>query len=366
MTLDIRAEKARGYVLIAILYLHLLVTYVLTRGDPASAPIAFVQIKLLAPHVSVFFFLTGMGARGLGRRSLSSVLTQSLMLLLLAALSHAIGYWIGPFLHDPPVGLRATARDFLTPLVTGTGYATFVAWFFEVFALSRLIAYTFECGWRWFVPTVAILSLILWAGQRAGMPDNWLEWRNLPACTLFFLIGMRIPREWRVPHWLGALCLPATLAIAWFNRPGILHDGPCLACNIPFVSQPMVGQYGSAPIFLLQEFSFLLFLLWASQLLPDKPFNRIPRFFGLHATQLLLLHGWVIAGLFPFLRPIFPAQEHLWIFPLMLVGAAAFHAALFLITRPLLDKVLALCFALARMIVNVGTRPFAPSVQAAR
>ncbi|MDG5489250.1 hypothetical protein NYR55_11555 [Sphingomonas sp. BGYR3] len=366
MTLDSRAERARGYVVMAILYVHLLGTFLLSRPDPSIAPLTFIQIKLLAPHVSVFFLLAGMSAPRLGQRGLASVLSQSVMLLLLAAVSHAIGYWIGPFLHDRPDSWSAIMDGFLRPLVTGTGFSTFVAWFFIAFAFARLFAHLLQRDWRMFVVAVAGMAAIIWAGRKLGMPDNWLEWRTLPAATAFFLIGQRIPARWQVPAWLGVLSLFATLAIAWFNRPGILRDGPCLACNVQFVSQPMVGQFGSAPVFLVQELSFLLFLLWVTQPLPQIAWQRVPRLFGHNASAILLLHGWVIAALFPLLPPLFPEREQLWLFPVLLIGGVVAHAGMFLLFRPALERVLALCMVTARLIVEAPGRLVRPAKGAAK
>ena len=122
MTLDARAESARGYMLIGIFYIHLMIPFAQSRADPANAMAAFVQIKLLAPHIAVFFFLSGFGARHIGKRPFAAMASQSLMLLLLATLSHAVGYWIGPFWYDPPGSWTEAGRQFIKPIILGTGY----------------------------------------------------------------------------------------------------------------------------------------------------------------------------------------------------------------------------------------------------
>lgn len=356
MTLDIRDETSRGYMLIGILYIHALIAFASTRADPAGATASFVQIKLLAPHVSVFFFLSGMGARNLGKRSFPSVVTQSLMLLLLASVSHAVGYWIGPFIQNPPQYWGGAVYGFAKPLVYATGYCTFIGWFFVVLAFARMLAYAFERSWVWFAGGVALFGLLVLASQTLRVPDNLYEWRNVPAATLFFLIGMRIPKSWRVPDALGAAALVTTLTLAWFNRPGLLSAGPCLDCDIMFVSQPMVGQFGSLPVFVVQEVAFLIFILWAGQLGLRLGLSRLPRYFGRHSVQLLLLHGWVMAALFPFVTPLLPQRESIWLMVAILILNPLLHAGLLRLLLPLIDRVLIFCMGAARWVMSLIDR----------
>lgn len=363
MTLDPRAESARGYMLIGIFYMHLLMNFAESRANPENAMAAFVQIKLLAPHVAVFFFLSGFGARHIGKRPFQAMATQSLMLLVLASLSHVVGYWIGSFWFYPPANWHEAARQFIKPLVIGTGYSTFVAWFFIVLAIVRMLAWCVGRGWRMALAGSGLFAGLIFIGGLVVNTPNLFEWRNVPMALLLFLIGARIPREWRVPLWVGLAALPLALILTWLNRPGLLSEGLCLDCDLLFVSQPMIGEMGFPPLYVLQEVCFLVFLLWGAQASIAEGVDTLSRFFGRYSTQLLLLHGWVLAALFPLVLPLLP--EHVSGFGLVciLIASGAFHAGLLVVTRPLLDRCLALCFALARRLTSLPTvlaRPRAP------
>lgn len=333
--------------LMGIFYVHLLISFAQTRVDPADAAAAFVQIKLLAPHVAVFFFLSGSGARYIGKRAFPTILAQSLMLLLVAATLQVVGYAIGPFWHQPPAGWADAVRQMLKPILIGTGHATFVAWFFVVLAIVRVLAWGLARGWRLGVTMIVGFAALIALGSLIVESRNLFEWRIVPIALLFFWIGARIPRRLDIPAWAGLSALLLTLVLTWFNRPGLLWQGPCLACDPLFVSQPTVGQFDTIPVYIVQELLFLVFLLWGSQQSSALGTAALSRFFGHYSMQTLMLHGWLMAGLLPFLIPLYPDHPSLWLFALMLFGSIVVHAALLWVLRPFLDRCLAMCFAIA-------------------
>ncbi|MGC6401656.1 acyltransferase family protein [Sphingomonas sp. FW199] len=353
--LDPRADLARGYLMVGIVYMHMLFFYANTRASPTDAIATLIQIKLMAAHVACFFLLSGMGARQLKRRSLPSLLTHSLMLIALAAAVHGIAYWTGDFFHNPFYRWVSTLRQFAKPLLTGTGQSGFVGWFFIVLAWTRVITWTIERGWRWFVPAIPAYALFIWAGVRISGVDNFMEWRNVPAAVLFFLIGMRIPRDWAVPHWLGVIGLPLSLAIGWFNRPGLFAQGPCLSCDLGFATRMYYGLYGEPVMLIAMELSLLMFVLWLAQITLAMRQARLFSFLGQNSPQLLFLHGIVLAAIQPWLLPLLPPRESAVLLIGVLIGSVLFHAALLRLTLPILNAVMAACFTAARWLIDSAT-----------
>lgn len=362
MTLDARADAARGYVLIGVFYLHILFALLKAAPDPAALPAAAIQIKLLAGHVSAFFFLSGMGARGLGQRSAESVAVQSIMLLALAALSHAGGFALDALIYGPPETARDLFRALVRPIVYGTGYSTFVAWFFVVLAAVRPLAWLFERSKAGFAAAICVIAMVIAFGDSRNWPHNLYEWRNWPFAGLFFLIGMRIPRSWHVPAVLGVGGLLLSLAAAWFNGPDLWRTGLCWTCNLTFLPYPMVGAAGFVPFVLVQELAFLLFLLWASQLKRPPWPRRVASWFGRYSMQFLLLHGWIITALYPLLVGAISGQANGLMLLAMLLLNPPVHAAIFWLARPLLDRTIALCFGVSRALVAL-LRPLRPALR---
>ncbi len=342
--------------LMGVFYLHVLFAMLKVVPDPMAVPAALIQVKLLAGHVSVFFFLSGMGAPGLKRRSAQSVAIQSVTLLALAALSHLGGVLISAIIYGPPESWRDLFRVLVRPIVYGTGYSTFVAWFFIVLAVVRPLAWLFERNRLRFLIAVVAITLLILIGQWLHLPHNLYEWRNWPFALLFFMIGMRVPRRRQVPAWLGVGGLALSLAAAWLNGPDIMATGLCWTCNIEFLPFPMVGAQGFLPLALASEIAFLLFLLWASQLrfIPQIPWAI--QWFGRASTQFLLLHGWMIAALWPMLTNFFPFPAGAYPYLLVLILNPLAHAAAYLALKPLLNRILAFCFGISRWLVEMLRR----------
>ena len=351
MTLDARSDTARGYMLLGVFHLHILFSLVKVAPDHSALAASLLQIKLLAGHVSAFFFLSGMGARGLVQRSPSAIAAQSLMLMLLATLSHVGGFLLNGLIYGMPATTHEWLRALVRPAVYGTGYSTYIAWFFVVLAVVRPLAWLFERNRIGFTLVAASLALTIVYGESRHWPYNLYEWRNWPYAGLFFLAGMRISRSWQVSPWLGAGGLALSLAAAWFNGPDLWHTGLCWTCNADFLPFPMVGAAGFIPFALLQEAGFLLFLLWVSQIETPAFPRRIASWFGRFSLQFLLLHGWVITALYPFLIVLIARESKAVLIAALLLNAPA-HAILLRLLRPALDWAISLCFGFSRWLLE--------------
>lgn len=335
MPLNAYTDRARGYMLLGIIYMHALIAFASVREFDAIAA-SFVQIKLLSPHVTVFFLLSGMGARQLGRRGFWKVFRQAAALVLLAIVSHVTGFILIAALHGTGTDLAGATRMLLGPIVYGTGFSTFVAWFFLSLAVARVLTYLLYRSRRAFALVVAVLAAIILVSQQLGLPDNIFEWRTWPPAFLFFLIGTRIPHGLAIPLPIGLAAGAGSLALTWFNRPGLLWEGPCLTCDVLFVSQPMVGGFGSFPVFLAQELLFFAFLVSIARLERPAWITRPADFIGQNSARFLLLNGWVIVALNPWVLPLLPTGDSLPLFVGLLVGGTVLHRGLFrLLKKPL-------------------------------
>lgn len=361
-----RQAIARGYLLICVFYVHAL--YGVFQGlgsDPARAMLAGAQIKLLAPAVAAFFFLSGMAARNIHRKGWGAALKPSLTLLILAALGHVIAVLLDIAMQPQWHGMIWFVRRLFKPLVLGVGHANFVSWFFVALAFARIFAYAFMRSWRIFLPLAALAIAAVLATRALALPDNLYEWRNWPIATLFFLLGMRTPRDWRIGTVWGVLALPATIALAWLNRPGLYSGGPCLTCEIDFVAQPMVGHYGALPVYIVQQLLFLVFLLWAADWSVGKMPGRVAAYFGSDSLSMLLMHGWVLVTLYPLAARSLPPQESIFLFLSILSVGMTIHAAIYFYVQPLLHWLSMLSFRISSLIIAAGEFLLLPATRAA-
>lgn len=346
-------DVVKGYLLLGVFYIHALYGVSQSFGDPMLAPAAGIQIKLLAPNVAVFFFLNGMQSAYIGKKSLLAILRQSLMLLVIAALSHVVAMLIDQSINGTYTQVRPFAKALVRPIIMGTGYANYVAWFFVVLAAARIFAYAFVRSKGFFVALAVASAILIYTSHLLRLPFNVYEWRNWPVAVLFFLVGMRVRANVAIPHVVGLGALLLSFGSAWMNSPTLLSHGPCLRCSLPFVAQPMVGQYGFLPIYLVQEVAFITFLLWVSKVTTGYTAGRLATYFGRPSLQMLLLHGWVLVALYPAAAQGLPKQESLFLFISIISTIIIAHGFLYELLGRALDMFLAGCTRLSRTIVDV-------------
>lgn len=345
-------EVARGYLLIGVFYVHSLYGVIGTIGDPMNAPAAGLQMKLLAPNVAAFFFLNGMTSRYLANKPFRNALRHSLMLLLLAAGSHVVSMIVDQLLYQTHGSKRAFLRAMVEPLLLGTGYVNFIGWFLVVLAVARLFVYAFQYSYKVFALAVAVATGAILAGQYLGAVDNIYEWRNWPAAVLFMLLGSRMPPAERIPDTVGFAALPVALVLAWFNTPTLLSEGPCLACNLGFVAQPMVGQYGAAPVYVVQQLAFITFLWWVSARLPQGLPARVARYFGTAPLQFLILHGFLLVSLYPAASRGLPKFESGFLFVAVFSSVIVVHAIAFQLLKRPLDRFVVLASEVSSFLLR--------------
>jgi hypothetical protein len=346
------AEVARGLMLLGVIYIHVLIATLDHFGDTLNGRLAYLQIKLLAPNVAVFFALAGMSSRLLGAKAWPVVVQRSLMLVLLAWLSHVVGVVIQHLLWTPWPAALPLLKTLLRPLAYGIAHSTFVPWFFVVLAVARLFAYACARGWQVFLVALIGAVALVAAARAAGLPDNFYDWKRWPAAVLMFLIGMRLSPAWRVPHTLGLLGALGMLALSIVNRPALLREGVCLHCDLLFIAQPMVGEFGSMPAYFAQQGLAVIFLLWLSQQAAASHAARLLAYIGRQSIQLLMLHGWVILSFYGLMYYLLPRSVGAWVFVAIFALNVALHLALLRLLASPLGACLGWCSAASHRLAG--------------
>jgi hypothetical protein len=351
LNFNARNETTRGYLLVLVFFIHGLYDYTYSINSWTDAPIAFAFIKFLAPQVSLYFFLSGMSVRAIGKKSFRAVLPQSLMLIFLAWVSEGLGIIPDELLYNNDGTGLTFIKALVKPMIYGTGGCTYVTWFFTVLAVGRILVWIFEKSKIYFALSWLVIVGMILAAKHLHLPDNLYEWRNWPIATLFMVIGMKFPKDWRVPPAIGLSAFVAGLALTWFNVPGIWHAAPCLTCHVDFVSQPMVGSYGSLPVFILEQLClFLALLCWAQA--PPAISIKIGRYFGRSSLKFLLLHGWLIVTVMPIIGFFLPHKGNLLILVAIFVLNPWVHVGFFYLTESYLNRVVAFCFKSGRAVAD--------------
>jgi hypothetical protein len=351
---DQSVEIARGLLLLGVFHIHALHALLDHLGNGDAARLAWWQIKLLSPHVVLFFALSGMTSAALADKTFAIVAVRSLMLLLVAAGSHAIGVVIQYALWKPWQSSLDALAELVQPIILGTGYVNFIGWFFVVLAVVRVFAFMLAWNARLFVLAAAITVAAIAVSQRLGLADNVYEWRAWPAAMVLFVLGTRIPSGWRVPHWVG---LPATIAgllLPLINRPTLWTEGVCLRCDPQFVAQPMVGGYGFMPLYFAQEVVAVFGLLWLAGLLTRTPLARALAWVGRRSLQLLVLHGWIVLSVYGLAALVAAPSSGAWLFPAVFAANTLLHVLLYTVFSKPLGVFFMACSATSRRLVAMA------------
>jgi hypothetical protein len=354
---DQTVEIARGFLLLGVFHIHALHALLDHLGDGSASRLAWWQIKLLSPHVVLFFALSGMTSTALADKTLPIVAARSLMLILVAAGSHAIGVVIAYALWKPWRSSGDVLMELVQPIVFGTGYTNFIGWFFVVLAAVRVLAFLLASNARLFALVAAIAVAAIVVSQRLGGPDNLYEWRAWPAALVLFVLGTRVASGWRVPHAVGLPAALAGLLLPLFNRPALWSDGACLRCDPQFVAQPMVGGYGFMPLYFAQEILAVFGLLWLARLLATTALAGALAWVGRRSLPLLVLHGWLVLsayGVVAFLSPAIVATAGAGLFLAVFAANTLLHVMLYSVFAKPLGLFFMACSTASRRLVALA------------
>jgi hypothetical protein len=357
-----RLEIARALALICVFYVHALHGVIDLFDQRSMYWAAVAQVKVLSPHVAVFFAFAGMTSRSLATKPWTHVAKRSVMLLLLAFASHVVGVLIQHALWTPWPSPGWLVRELLGPALRGTGHSTFIPWFFVALAAARVFGYAWWRGWRAFMGVLAAAAAVIVLSQWSGLSREFYYWQTWPATTAMFLVGMYVRPGWRVSHLLGATCLVATLTLPVVNRPGLWADGVCLTCETEFTSQPVIGEFGFAPLYFLLESFALVGWLWLAQVFAASPLCAVLVHIGRNSMQFLLLHGWVLLTFYAYAGHVVRSTDLIarfsgfWIFPVAMIALVLLHLLLYRITSRPINALVGLCTAASGRSVTLLSR----------
>ena len=347
-------DVARGYLLIGVFYVHALYSISASAEDVGRFLLAGVQIKLLAPYVAAFFFLSGMSSPALGQKSARSLFRQSVMLLLLSVGSHLVAGILSQLLI-----FRKPMDEFLPsmikPVIIGEGHLNFIGWFFVVLAFARIFAWMFERSRLWFLLVAMLTGCVMAFVQTLDLPDIY-QWSTWPLAVLFMLCGIHIPRNVSIRWFIAVPSIFLSVALGWINREDIFGSRPCLSCDLEFAAQPSIGAYGFLPLYLLQLVLFIVGLLWISTRSQRLVTGRVGAYFGKRSLMMLILHGWIIVTLYPLAMAHLPPQGSIFFYITIISTVIVVHAGLFAVTSPLLRRFMALTSRASDLILHCASR----------
>jgi peptidoglycan/LPS O-acetylase OafA/YrhL len=353
---DQRSDIARGVMMLGVLHVHALIALRPHTPDLHTLTILWAQVKLMAPHVALFFALAGMTHQSLADRSLRNVASRSLMLVMVAALSHVGGVALQYGLWTSPTSAYGLARDIAKPLIYGSGHWTFVTWFLIVLAVARLFAYALATSLRAFVVAAAGAAVAVALARWLDLTDDLYGWRHWPAAVVLLMLGARIPAQWHIPNLAGAAALLAGFALTAINRPSLLSEGICVTCNPEFVATTRFNELGVLPIYALQELLCMAGLLWMAQTFASTPLARPLAWLGRNSLALLVVHGWMILSAYGLVRWVWPGSGGAWLFAVVFIVNVALHALALALLRQPLDRMVLACSAVSRRIVTRASR----------
>lgn len=338
--------------LLGVLHVHALIAALKYLGDSPLGHAAHLQVKVLAPHVVVFFAMAGMSSRSLGSKPWPVVFQRSLMLVLLAWLAHVVGVLLQHMVWSPWPPAFDLLKRLVKPLVVGVTHSTFVLWFLVVLAVTRLFVYAWARGWRWFFVSVSIAGGAAAVAHGVGLSDNFYDWKHWPAAFVMFLVGIRLSHCYRVPHWIGLIGVAGALALPLVNRPVFWGGGVCVNCTVGFIARPMVGEFGFLPLYVVQEALALIALLWATMLAAASPLRRFLAYIGRNAIPLLVLHGWVILSFYGLAYWLVSRAAGPWLFVAVFLINTAVHLLLLRLFAAPLGRFIGWCSIASHRVVK--------------
>lgn len=340
-------DIARGLGILLVLYGHALEMFVYARSDHAVLGPAFAQWRAIYSfHMPLFFLVSGAVNTSIGRKPLAQVVAGSLSLIVLAWLTHFLGWAVQLALHPEMLHMASgkLLREMLRPAFKLTHFSTVVVWFLVALAAVRLL-FAIALRHRRAVPLVLLLAAGLWI-LSAGRSVTILQCQTWLPGLAFFALGYWMNQRRSLPAgWLALPLAAVTLLLVPLNGGcSFAPFGDCpLSLRWPgfpldaFAVSMANGDYGFVPLFYATALAGSLAVLSLSSLLAraaplGKPLARL----GRNSLDLFLVNGFVLAFLNPVLARV-PLSALGRFDPAILVGTTvSLNFLLLLASRPLL------------------------------
>lgn len=338
-------DVARGIAMVVVLYGHALEVFFEQRPDGRFFEQAFVQYKASAGFaMAVFFMVSGAAAAGIAAKTWRNVVRTSLFLIALAYLVH----FLGVFLHlaeSAATGgddFERTALYGLEAALKGRGFSTVVIWFLVSLAVVRLIVYALFKTLSRPQAFIAVIAIALSSALVPYIPNAFMA-KTWSIGITFFALGMAIaPHVDRLTRTVALpllLMLPLSLWLALQNR-GCPYDLRA-SCPLPQLGNETavwvpIGEIGFIPLYWAAALTGSIGVLALAAVLMRTKLAGILSHIGSRTMGLLIINGFVLVFLQPWLKEIPLQHLPIAVFPVLLVGVITFHLmALRVLQRPL-------------------------------
>jgi hypothetical protein len=338
-------DVARGMAMVIVLYGHALEVFFEQRPDGRFFEQAFVQYKASAGFaMAVFFMVSGAAAAGICAKTWRSVVRTSLFLIALAYLVH----FLGVFLHLAQSAVTG-GDDFervalygLEAALKGRGFSTVVIWFLVSLAVVRLIVYALFKTLTRPQAFIAVIAIALSSVFVPYIPNAFMA-KTWSIGVAFFALGMAVaPHVHRLTRTVALpllLMLPLSLWLALQNR-GCPYD-LWASCPLPQLGNETavwvpIGAIGFIPLYWAAALTGSIGVLSLAALLMRTKLAGILSYIGARTMGLLIINGFVLVFLQPWLKEIPLPRLPVAAFPVLLIGVVVFHlVALRALRRPL-------------------------------
>lgn len=357
-------DVARGLAMIIVLYGHGLEVLFFERPDDLVLHHAFIQFKALSTFaMPLFFLISGAGAVRLACKAFSQVLRGSLFMLVLAYCVHGLGLialaaqqaaGYGPDLDLWRYGLESSLK--------GRNFSTTVVWFLVSLAFVRMIVFAVfslappRLNWT-IIAAIGLASLLVPFLPHVFMLRTWF------AGCVFFALGMALAGRFRqLAPWLGLALAPLVALLALANR-GCPYD-PVAVCaqsqlGLGSVVWLHAGEVGFIPLFYVAALLGCVMAMAMARGLASSPLGAPLARIGKKTLDLLVINGFVLNFVQPWLKRIPLGEPGPWIYPLVLAGVLALHLALLRLLRAPLSALQRFASRLAEMIGKALARAWA-------
>lgn len=293
-------DVARGLGIFLVLYGHALEIII---GTPLELHSEFAQWRwIYSFHMPLFFFVSGTVYRPRsGRGLIGSVLS----LVLLAYLSHVVGWVISKIIGIP----NTSPQSLIVPFFTAVNLYTVVVWFLIALAMVQVFYHVVDGSGA---SGKFILWLLLVAAFVVGetLKRNYLYISTLLPAALFYVLGANFRvasffNRSRAAQWLlFAFAGLSTIILASLNNGCLLYKYLCSSSVRPFAVSMASGNIGFVPLFIASAIAGILMILALARILVSGG-TVASRFFGWMgeiSLSLLLVNGLILTFVNPLLR----------------------------------------------------------------
>ncbi|WP_133718495.1 acyltransferase family protein [Methylocaldum gracile] len=350
-------DIARGLGMFLVIYGHVLQILFHRRMDGGFSQIAFAQWQAIYSfHMPLFFMISGMIANQFSGKSWKQVAHRSIYLILIAYIVDVIGTSFTVIHQGASAISKSKVEDYLiNHIALAESFSTITVWFLVAFAVVRLASYSilrYTGIVRWFIVAILIVSFVF-----SYDCPNAFHIRAVAPGVVFYMIGRYLALR---PIGIYAALSPVLLAISlWLAH----YNGGCTfgwqsSCENPelpghFAVLMIFGLYGDLPLFFLTATIGSLAVIGFAKLLVNTKLSPILGFMGRNSLGLLIINGFYLAFVNPFLRNVIDINDTIIFYVALGSLATLAHIITLLLTKPVLSCIESIAQRIAQFSVGI-------------